>query len=107
MREGAGVFIILIIPIVLGLIPAAIANSKGHSFVGWWLYGALLWIVALPHALMLRPDARTIETKALADGELRKCPRCAELVKREAKVCRFCGHGFDAEAAPAADPAPT
>jgi uncharacterized RDD family membrane protein YckC len=25
------------------------------------------------------------------------CPRCAESVKRQAKVCRFCGHNFDTE----------
>jgi hypothetical protein len=26
----------------------------------------------------------------MATGDLRKCPQCAELVKREAKICRFC-----------------
>jgi rRNA maturation endonuclease Nob1 len=26
--------------------------------------------------------------------EMKKCPQCAELVKREARVCRFCGHEF-------------
>jgi hypothetical protein len=25
----------------------------------------------------------------------KKCPRCAELVKVEAAVCRFCGHEFE------------
>jgi hypothetical protein len=27
----------------------------------------------------------------LARGETRKCPFCAELIKSEAVVCRFCG----------------
>jgi hypothetical protein len=29
--------------------------------------------------------------RTLARGETRKCPFCAEIVKREAVVCRFCG----------------
>ncbi len=27
----------------------------------------------------------------------KKCPQCAELVKAEAKVCRFCGHSFESD----------
>jgi hypothetical protein len=38
--------------IVLGLIPAAIARRKGHPFLLWWLYGAVLFAVALPHAII-------------------------------------------------------
>src|SRR5262245_32151157 len=33
----------------VGLIPAAIAKSKGRDFLLWWLFGAALLIVALPH----------------------------------------------------------
>ena len=34
----------------------------------------------------------------------KKCSKCAEMVKAEAKVCRFCGHDF--EGAPAASAQP-
>jgi hypothetical protein len=44
--------------ILLGLIPAAIAQSKGKSFVAWWLYGATSFIVALPRSLLVEPDAK-------------------------------------------------
>ncbi|MBO0715186.1 MAG: hypothetical protein J2P59_10550 [Acidimicrobiales bacterium] len=37
----------------LGLLPAAIASAKGYSFWLWWFYGWMLFIVALPHALLL------------------------------------------------------
>lgn len=37
----------------IGLLPAAIASAKGYSFWLWWLYGWMLFIVALPHSLLL------------------------------------------------------
>jgi hypothetical protein len=42
----------------LGLLPAMIANRKGRCFTDWWIYGAAFFILALPHALLLRPDPR-------------------------------------------------
>jgi len=86
---------ILIGGILLGLIPASIARSKGRSFGVWWFYGALLFIVALPHALIMSADKKTLEEKQLSEG-MKKCPHCAELVKQEATVCRFCNRELGA-----------
>lgn len=47
---------IIIICAIIGCLPAAIAQSKGQSFAVWWIYGALLFIVALPHSLLLKAD---------------------------------------------------
>jgi hypothetical protein len=41
----------------LGLVPAAIARKKGRPFLAWWVYGTLLFIIALPHALLMSPLA--------------------------------------------------
>lgn len=75
---------IFIIAILLGLIPASIAKKKGYSFAKWWFYGAMLFIVALPAALLLKPNEK-----------LRECPKCAELVKEKAKVCKHCGNELE------------
>jgi len=81
---------VLLISILIGLIPAVIAQKKGRSFIGWWVYGALLFIVALPHALLLRPNLQAIDQQAAESG-LRKCTYCAEFIRPDALVCKHCG----------------
>ena len=76
---------------ILGAVVGAIAKSKGKDFLGWWIYGTLLFIIALPHILFTTADTSKIEANKLASGSLKKCHYCAELIKIEAKICRFCG----------------
>jgi hypothetical protein len=90
---------ILIIAVLLGLIPAVIAQRKGENFVVWWIYGAALFIAALPHALLKKPNPKALEAEALQAGG-KKCPFCAEVIKAEAKVCRFCGRDQAGRPAP-------
>jgi hypothetical protein len=87
---------ILIIAVLIGIIPATIARSKGRNFMLWWIFGALLFIAALPAALILKPDKKAIESDRLSGGDLKKCPFCAELIKRDATVCRYCDRNLKA-----------
>jgi hypothetical protein len=94
-------FSVLCIPAVLiGLIPAEIARSKGHNFWAWWLFGAALFIVALPAALLLSRNEEEIERRSLQTGNHKKCPYCAEIVRAEAVVCKHCGRELTLQPSP-------
>tara|TARA_B110000908_G_scaffold47169_1_gene57527 strand:- start:89 stop:454 length:366 start_codon:yes stop_codon:yes gene_type:complete len=64
--------------LLLSVIPAYIAQTKGKSFGAWYVYGLFLLPITFVHSLIL-------------DRDDRKCPHCAELVKLEATVCKHCG----------------
>jgi len=75
-----GMFLLLAL---LALIPAMIAQRKGRSALLWWVFGVLLFIVALPASIIIKP----LE----AQPEGKKCQKCAEQIKEEAQICKHCG----------------
>jgi hypothetical protein len=82
--------------------------SPGSYSCGEFVFALLLCAVVIGvlvfiYMIIVKPDGilsvtyelKKIEPPTAAE---KQCPRCAETIKSEAKVCRFCGHNFDAAA---------
>ena len=76
--------VLLLVWLVLALAVGAFADKKGRTFIGWFLIAALLSpLLAFILVALLGQD--------LQGNAFQSCPFCAERIKIEAKVCRYCG----------------
>lgn len=86
---------IIITWITLSFLVGILADSKGHSFFGFTLLSiALSPLIGCSVTLIVSPKKEIIEQQAIAEGDGKNCPDCGELVKAQAKICRFCRHEF-------------
>lgn len=82
--------------IIFSCVAAAIAHNKGNSVAAAVLISILLSpLIGIIVALVQKRNEAVLETQRLQSGASRKCPFCAELIKKEARVCRYCGRDFD------------
>jgi len=92
-----------IIWIVCGILGGAITDARGHSFGTGCVLGVLFGPlgVLIAAVLALQPPSATANPAGKIERQDRRaCPYCAEMIMREAKICRFCGREVEPSPTP-------
>jgi hypothetical protein len=94
----------------MGYFPTTQNYAQGTYGCGAFILALLLCIIIIGilvfiYMLIVKPDGTLSvtyelkptnqEQKSIFNQSEKQCPKCAEAVKQEAKICRFCGHNFE------------
>ncbi len=88
--------------VIFGGLTAWLATTKGRGGCAWFVLGALIGPLALL-AVALAPATQKPSPAFRAQAapppvglrpETKRCPQCAETVKADARICRFCRYEF-------------
>ena len=79
--QAAETSFMLSVAAVIGLIPAFIAGrTRPSHFLLWWLFGAMLFVVALPMSLISHYRSK------------HTCSHCHRRIKIQEQSCPYCQH---------------
>lgn len=91
--------------VIFAIVVAVIASSRGRFGFGWFLLS--LVISPLLTFILVLCLPRVATERAPHQATHIKCPDCAELVLKEARVCKHCGRRLEPAPASASLKCPT
>ncbi len=85
--------ILVLQALICGFLSMDVAEKKGYSSGAWLACGLFFGVFGLIAAAGLPKKQASMSASSL----LKKCPDCAESIRKEAFVCKFCGANFSKE----------
>jgi len=89
MIGGLGLpeLIIVLIIFAPAIVGALLAKSKARSVFVWFMLSGLFWLPII--ILLFLPPAGEVE------GKYRECPKCNEIIKWHASICKHCNNHIE------------
>ena len=72
----------IILAVVAGMVGAILARPKGRSPILWFILCTIVPVLIIAIALLPALEAK---------GYNKKCSHCAEIIKENATICKYCG----------------